>query len=110
VKVGVHVICRPEAALGIGLAGIAPIVADDGPAAAAALAGLSGEPGRGGVVLIEQPLHDALPGALRRQLRRDGVPILMPFPAPAPLAEGIAPEHELLEILRRAIGYRVRLR
>ncbi|HEU0032562.1 MAG TPA: V-type ATP synthase subunit F [Kofleriaceae bacterium] len=108
-KAGLHVICGREAALGIALAGIAPIVATTGDEAAAALARLAHEPAHGGVVLIEQSLHDALPASTRRQLQREGTPILMPFPGPAPLP-GVAPEHELLEILRRAIGYRVRLR
>ena len=109
-RAGVHVICRRETAPGIALAGVAPVIASTGAEAAGALAGLSREPAKGGVVLIEQALHDALPPAVRRQLRRDGVPIVMPFPGPAALALGAPPEHELLEILRRAIGYRVRLR
>lgn len=109
-RAGVHVICGPEAALGIALAGIRPVVAADGSAAAAALAALAPAPAHGGVVLIEQALYDALPPGTRRQLRRDGTPIVMPFPGPAPLAAGVAPEQELLEILRRAVGYRVRLR
>lgn len=105
-----RVICRPETALGIGLAGVAPIPAVDGAAAAAALAALGGAPGKGGVIFIESSLHDALPAATRRQIRRDGAPILMPFPGPGELGAGTAPEKELLDVLRRAIGYRVRLR
>jgi vacuolar-type H+-ATPase subunit F/Vma7 len=108
-KAAVHVICGRDAALGLGLAGLAPVVVDSGPAAATAIEALADEPARGGIVLIEQALYDALPTGVRRQLRRDGTPIMMPFPSPG-LPTGIAPEHELLEILRRAIGYRVRLR
>jgi vacuolar-type H+-ATPase subunit F/Vma7 len=109
-KVPVRVICRRETALGIALAGIAPIVVETPADAAAALAALANTPGRGGVVLIEAALYDGLPSATRRQLRRDGTPIAMPFPGPAALAPGASPEGELLEILRRAVGYRVRLR
>ena len=108
-KAAVHVICGPEAALGIALAGLPPHVASSGAAAAATLQAIASEPARGGIVLIEQSLYDALPPGMRRQLRRDGTPIVMPFPSPG-LPTGVAPEHELLEILRRAIGYRVRLR
>ena len=103
-KAPVRVICRHETALGIALAGVAPIEVATAAEAAAALARL------GGVVLIEQPLYDLLPTTTRRQIRKAGLPIVMPFPGPAPLAAGIAPEEELLEVLRRAIGYRVRLR
>lgn len=108
-KAPVHVICGREAALGIALAGIAPLVATTGDQAAEFLTLLAGQPARGGVVLIEQALYDALPQGARRQLRREGMPIVMPFPSPG-LPTGAAPEQELLDILRKAIGYRVRLR
>jgi vacuolar-type H+-ATPase subunit F/Vma7 len=108
-KAAVHVICSPQAAPGIALAGLAPRVADSGQAAATTLQTIAREPARGGVVLIEQALYDGLPAGVRRQLRRDGTPIVMPFPSPG-LGSGAAPEQELLDILRRAIGYRVRLR
>ena len=109
-KTPVRVICRHETALGIALSGIAPIEAATGSDAAAALAGLATTPSRGGVVFVEASLYEALPPATRRQIRKDGAPILMPFPGPAPLAAGTSPEQELLEVLGRAVGYRVRLR
>ena len=101
----VRVLCRPATALGIALAGVSPVEAPDGPSAAAALARI-----HDGIVLVEAPLHDALPASLVRKVRKAGTPILLPFPGPAGLAAGVAPEHELLEVLRRAVGYRVRLR
>jgi vacuolar-type H+-ATPase subunit F/Vma7 len=100
----VRVICRERVAPGIALAGLAPRVATTGDEAAAALGSVDA-----GVVLIEQDLYDALPAGTRRQLRRDGTPIIMPFPSPG-ISSALPPEHELLEILRKAIGYRVRLR
>lgn len=105
----IHVICRNPAGLGIALAGLSPTIAASGREAADALQRFAHEPARGGVVLIEQPLYDTLPPPTRRALRRDGIPIVMPFPPPGP-PPAVAPEHELIEILRRAIGYRVRLR
>lgn len=109
-KAAVRAICRREAALGVALAGLAPIEASTGADAAAALATLAQAPAKGGVVLIEASLYDALPAVVRRQIHKDGAPILVPFPGPAPLPAGAAPEQELLEVLRRAIGYRVRLK
>jgi vacuolar-type H+-ATPase subunit F/Vma7 len=109
-KAPVRAIARKPAALGLGLAGIPCIVVADAAAAVAALAALAPGPAAGGVILIEQPLFDALPAAVHRQVRRDGLPILMPFPAPALDVVGPAPEEELLELLRRSIGYRLRLR
>ncbi len=109
-KAGVRVICRHETALGIGLAGLAAIEAATGDEADAAIAALATTPAKGGVIFIEAALHDALPASTRRQIKRDGVPLLMTFPGPGALRAGVAPEQELLEVLRRAIGYRVRLR
>lgn len=106
----VRAVARRPAALGLGLAGIPCLVVDDARGAAATLATLAGGPAAGGVILIEQPLYDELPPALHRQIRKDGVPILMPFPAPALDVTGPPPEEELLELLRRSIGYRLRLR
>lgn len=80
----IRAICRRPAALGLGLAGITCIEAADGEAAAAAIAAMTHAPASGGVILIEQALHDALPRALRRSLAREGLPILMPFPGPRP--------------------------
>jgi vacuolar-type H+-ATPase subunit F/Vma7 len=105
----VHVICSREAALGVGLVGLTPLVVANGEEAAAAMTRLSTEPARGGVVLIEQALYDALPPSTRRQLRREGLPVVMPFPGPG-LPLGTPPEQELLDILRGAIGYHLRLR
>lgn len=109
-RAAIRAICRREAALGIALTGIVPIEASTAADATAALAALARAPAKGGLVFIEASLYDALPPAVRRQIHKDGAPILVPFPGPAPLRAGAAPEQELLEVLRRAIGYRVRLK
>jgi vacuolar-type H+-ATPase subunit F/Vma7 len=110
VKTPVRVICRHETALGIGLAGVEPIEAATGAEAATALAALAPAPYKGGIILVEAALYEALPQATRRQIRKDGAPIVMPFPGPAPQALGSSPDRELLDLLARAVGYRVRLR
>lgn len=107
-KAPVRVVCRRPAALGLGLAGLACTEATDGASAAAAIAALE-RAGRS-LILIERALYDALPLGLRRQVERDGAPLLMPFPGPALDVAGAAPEQELLDLLRRSVGYRVRLR
>ncbi len=104
-KAPVHVLCRREPALGVALAGVAPTTCASVAEADAALAKIAS-----GVVLVERELYDALPAATLRAIHKRGTPVLMPFPGPAPLAPGLPPEHELLEILRRAVGYRMRLR
>ncbi|MGE0397390.1 MAG: V-type ATP synthase subunit F [Kofleriaceae bacterium] len=102
-------ICTHETALGFALSGIAPVEAQDGLEAARVLDSFATMPASGGVVFIESVLYDALPAATRRRIRREGLPILMPFPSPA-FDRAIAPEQELLDVLRRAVGYRMRLR
>jgi vacuolar-type H+-ATPase subunit F/Vma7 len=107
VNAPITAVCGHAAALGLGLAGLRCVEASDGAAAAEAIASLARA---GGVILIERALYDALPAPLRRQIRRDGVPILMPFPGPSLAGAGPPPEEELLDLLRQAVGYRLRLR
>lgn len=104
----VRVLCTPEVAPGFALIGIAPAVASPGPEGAARLERLREDPAAG-VVLVEETIHRALPEELREGLRRRPVPMVVPFPGPT-WAVPPAPEAYIVELLRRAIGYRVRLR
>lgn len=103
----VGAICTPSVAPGLRLAGIATLEAGTAPEAAARIASLCDDADVG-VVLLEAGLHDALPAPLRRELARRTLPLVVPFPAPRWTA---VPEAELFiaELLRQAIGYRVRL-
>ncbi|MDX1648762.1 MAG: hypothetical protein R3263_02810, partial [Myxococcota bacterium] len=67
--------------------------------------------GAAGVVLIQDDLHRALPAATRRRVARAGLLLLVPFAAPPAAAVPGEPEAgaEVVELLRRAVGYRVRL-
>jgi vacuolar-type H+-ATPase subunit F/Vma7 len=62
-----------------------------------------------GVVLMEQALVDRIPESLRRTLARRATPVIVAVPAPVPEAADAGEEY-ILELLRRAIGYRVKLR
>lgn len=103
-----RVVCRPAIRDGFALAGVGVVPAADGTEAAAVLEGLVGRP-ETGVILIEDALYGALSEELRSALEDRPLPIVVPFPGPA-RAERPPPETELVEMLRRAIGYRVRLR
>ena len=61
-----------------------------------------------GVVIIDEPLYEALPDDFRRDLQRSSVPVVIPVPGPD-WTEGASAHEYIVEILRRAIGYRVRL-
>jgi vacuolar-type H+-ATPase subunit F/Vma7 len=103
-----RVVCGPELAPGFALAGI---LADTLSEAAAAEVGLSELVGRdaAGVVLLQEQLYDALAPDVRARLDRSSTPVVVPFPGPA-WVERPSAEERVVELLRRAIGYRVKLR
>lgn len=110
-KAPVRAICSRPVALGLALAGVTPLEAETGDEAAAAIDELAELPAAGGVIFIERRLLDALPPATVRRLRKAGMPILVPFPGPAIGGEAErGAEDEILDILRQAVGYRLRLR
>jgi len=105
----VRVLATPALASGFRLAGL---VTDDvantddiGPL----LAARSAEPGLG-ILIVEQRLLDAAPDVVRREVERRPVPIIVPVPTPAWGERPADAEELILELLRRAIGYRVKLR
>ncbi len=95
--------------MGFALAGFVVAEARSTSEAARLLADLAQDP-EVGVILIQQDFYDALPGAARRAFGRTALPIVVPFPPPQPAGEVSEVEAYLVEILRQAIGYRVRLR
>ncbi len=102
-----RVVCRPQIAAGFELAGLRADTATDGASARAQLATLAEDPGVG-IVLLEEWLQRALPADFAQRLERQSRPLVAPFPSPR-FDAAAAGEEALLEVLRRAIGYRVRL-
>jgi vacuolar-type H+-ATPase subunit F/Vma7 len=100
-------VCRPALGRGFRLAGVPVIEATDADAAAVACAERRAPDV--GLVLIEQELLDAMKLEDRRQLSRAPLPILVPFPGSAWQTDRSRAEAYVAEILRQAIGYRVRL-
>jgi len=109
VKGRVAVLCGPESAPGIGLAGIEPVVIEDRATIGSALERLLAPgPDRPLVLLVEEELHAAIPPLWWRRLARDPALVVVPFPS-AHAAAAAAPDAYVRELLRQAIGYRVRL-
>ena len=104
----VALLCRPEVAPGFALAGFSPLVVPDAEEAGRRLGALLSD-ARVGLVLLEGPLHDGLDADLQRRLAARPVPLVVPVPAPS-WAEHGAADQVIVELLRRAIGYQVRLR
>jgi vacuolar-type H+-ATPase subunit F/Vma7 len=62
-----------------------------------------------GVVIADRRLVDALPDSVRRRVARRSTPILLSVPRPEWTEAGAEPASDILDLLQRAIGYRVRL-
>jgi vacuolar-type H+-ATPase subunit F/Vma7 len=104
----VRVLATPAVAAGFALAGLDARTAASPREGAERLAALLADPAVA-VLLVEHDLVRALPAADQHDLMRRATPLIVPFEGPAWEAE---PEREMeviLDILRRAIGYRVRL-
>lgn len=107
-KARVRVLARPAVAVGFALAGV-PTLALETDAARELLSELLRDP-EAGILLVEEPLWDALPEANRQAASRRPLPLVVPFPAPSWAPPEEAALGYVAEILRQAIGYRVRLR
>jgi vacuolar-type H+-ATPase subunit F/Vma7 len=103
-----RVVCRPGLAPGFALAGLAADAVGAGESAEPVLAALVKRDDVG-VLLLEEEILDGLAADFRARLERSSIPVLIPFPGPAWEARPSA-EERVIELLRRAIGYRVKLR
>lgn len=99
----VRVVCGPEAAAGFALAGLEPIVVASAAEADDRIDGLADA----GVILVQEEFApDPRSGARRAHTP---LPMIVPFPGPSFQAEPGDAAAYVAEILRRAVGYRVRL-
>ena len=103
----VAVITSPSSSVGFALAGVRVYEATDGLDAARLIDQVV-EDVDAGVVMLDEPLYNDLPDEVRRELERSARPIVIPVPGPDWETVTGAEEY-IVEILRRAIGYRVRL-
>lgn len=104
----VRVLASPAVAAGFRLAGLPVEEVDDARTASESLVRAAAQP-RLGILLVEQRLLDAASDVVRHDLERRAVPILVPIPAIRWDGTRDDAEGYILELLRRAIGYRVRL-
>lgn len=104
----VRVLASPGVAAGFRLAGLPVETVNDPGSASEQLMRAAAQPSLG-ILLVEQHVLDAASDTVRHELERRAVPILVPIPAVH--WEGARDDAEgyILELLRRAIGYRVRL-
>jgi vacuolar-type H+-ATPase subunit F/Vma7 len=101
------VITSPGLSAGFALAGVPVVEAADGMQAARQIDRLVDEL-NAGIVIMDEPLYRDLPEEVRRGLQRSALPVVISVPGPDWTSESTAHDY-IVEILRRAIGYRVRL-
>ena len=104
----VDVITRPELAAGFVLAGIEPTRVRDAGAAVEAINAATMDP-EVAIVLVDQVLYDAIARDVRARWDRQASALIVPIPPPVWDRPGGADAY-ILDILRQAIGYRVRPR
>ncbi len=101
------VLVRPEDARGFTLAGAA--VATPGPGEELeALRAALGDPAVG-VIAVEEELLAHVPARLLKRAQERGIPVLLPFALPRRYGEAGRGREYVAALIRRAIGYAVRL-
>lgn len=98
---------RPADALGFRLAGVTVEAIAPGEELAA-FRRLLADP-QLGVVAVEEELRGAIPGRLLARARQRGVPVVLPFALPRRLGEEGPGRAYVAAIIRRAVGYGVKL-
>lgn len=105
----VVVLSRSPPAAGFALAGFEPLEAQDGADATRRMSDLLADTGLA-IVLVESGLYQSLDDEIRRRISSHVLPLVIPFPGPVWAEGASAPDAYVVELLRRAIGYQVRLR
>lgn len=101
------VVTKPRSGVGFRLAGASVEEVEDHEAAAR-LAALFADPGLG-VLAVEEDLLDRVPRSLLERARREGVPVILPFSLPRRWGEAARAEDYVASLIRRAIGYHVKI-
>jgi|SRR3990172_3660069 len=101
------VVTRPGDGLGFRLAGAVVEEVEEGDVAERFRA-LLADPGLG-VLAVEEELLKQVPEPLLEKIGREGVPVLLPFAFPRSWKEVGRGEEYVATLIRRAIGYHVKI-
>lgn len=104
---GLAVLVRPGNALGFRLAGAAVEEVAPGEETAAVRRALGDA--HVGVVVVEEEVLRAVPPRLVSRARQAAVPVLLPFVLPRRLGEEGSGREYVAALIRRAVGYAVKL-
>lgn len=103
------VITEPGGALGFRCAGVETMeVSAEGDVTTLVL-GLA-EGGRYGIIVVEESLASGIPEGVMRRIARAGLPIIVPVRLPRRWQEPEAGESPVARLIRKAIGYQIKIK
>lgn len=103
------VITGQGSSLGFRTAGLDTLEVDGKADVSGLLLGLQAQ-GRYGLIAIEEGLLEKVtPNAMKR-LRKKGLPVIIPINLPGKWGESEAGESPVVRLIRRAIGYQIKLK
>ncbi|HBG47304.1 MAG TPA: hypothetical protein DDW94_10005 [Deltaproteobacteria bacterium] len=103
------VITAPGASAGFKCAGVDTLEVDETSDISGLLLGIQSG-GRYGLVAMEETLMEKVPELVMKRLRKKGLPIIIPINLPRKWGEMEAAESPVVRLIRRAIGYQIKLK
>lgn len=98
-----------ESRLGFKLTGIETRRAESPEALAAGVKALASDP-EVRIVILDETLLRRLPPRIEQELEQSIDPVFVPIPAIRLLREAVKPEKYVARLIRRAIGYQIKIR
>jgi vacuolar-type H+-ATPase subunit F/Vma7 len=103
------IIAGPDAAPGFRLGGFDCIEVEEGEDISSIIEGIEKE-GRYGLVCIEERFLRGVSGDIMRSIKKRGLPVIVPISIPGAWTEGEPEESPIARLIRRAIGYHIKLK
>lgn len=106
---GIVVIADRTTSLGFRLAGVECIdVEGDGDITGLLLELVSGD--RYGLIVVDERLFNRVPEKVMRRIKKKGYPVVVPITIPRRWVEKEAVESPMARLIKRAIGYQIRIK
>lgn len=103
------VITGPGASLGFRCAGLDTLEVEEGADISGTLLNIQSG-GRYGLVAVEERLLEKVPELAMKRLRKKGLPIIIPISLPLKWGEAGAAESPVVRLIRRAVGYQIKIK
>lgn len=103
------VITGPGASLGFRCAGVETLEIEENGDVSSMLLDIQAQ-GRYGLIAMEERFLEKVPEAIMKRLRKRGLPIIIPVNIPGRWEEGGPEESPIMRLIRRAIGYQIKLK